>query len=94
MEKAGFEARSLRSLLVDYLSSTNIRTMTPVIKRFQRHRNRDGQTKVRRTGHVTPRSVPEDQGCTREDCDDAEEYVWVRRAKRFLHVEMRRSSED
>nr|XP_034335587.1 uncharacterized protein LOC117692254 [Crassostrea gigas] len=31
MEKAGFEAR-LRSLLVDYLSSTNTRTMTPVRK--------------------------------------------------------------
>ncbi|XP_052718879.1 uncharacterized protein LOC128190743 [Crassostrea angulata] len=31
MEKAGFEGR-LRSLLVDYLSSTNTRTMTPVRK--------------------------------------------------------------
>lgn len=31
MEKAGFETR-LRSLLVDYLSSTNTRTMTPVRK--------------------------------------------------------------
>uniref|UniRef100_K1PPP2 Uncharacterized protein n=1 Tax=Magallana gigas TaxID=29159 RepID=K1PPP2_MAGGI len=31
MERAGFEGR-LRSLLVDYLSSTNTRTMTPVRK--------------------------------------------------------------